>query len=131
MIFAEAISGKIYQVPLAVPGTPCHPLKINTNISRPVAVDYDPVEGKIYWSDVTLKLVARALLNGSSVEVIAFDNVDTPDGLTIDYVGRNLYWTDAGTSKIEVAKLDGSFRRSLVTSSIEKPRAIILDIVER
>lgn len=131
MIFAEAISGKIYQVPLAVRGTPCHPLKININISRPVAVDYDPVEGKIYWSDVTLKLVARGLLNGSSVEVIAFNNVDTPEGLAIDYVGRNLYWTDAGTSKIEVAKLDGSFRRSLVTSSIEKPRAITLDIVER
>lgn len=131
MIIAEAISGKIYQVPLAVPETPCHPLQINTNISRPVAVDYDPVEGKIYWSDVTLKLVARGLLNGSSVEVIAFNNVDTPEGLAIDYVGRNLYWTDAGTSIIEVARLDGSFRRSLVTSNIEKPRAIILDIVER
>ena len=131
MLFAEAIMGGIYQVPLAVPETPCYPLKIKTNISRPVAVDYDPVEGKIYWSDVALKLVARGLLNGSSVEVIAFNNVDTPDGLAIDYVGRNIYWTDGGTSKIEVARLDGSFRRSLVTSSIEKPRSIILDIIER
>ncbi len=131
MIFAEADTGEIYKVPLAVPGTPCLPLGISTNISRPVAVDYDPVEGKIYWTDVTLKLIARAFPNGSSVEVIAHNNVTTPDGLAVDYVGRILYWTDAGTNKIEVARMDGSFRRSLITSSIDKPRAIILDIAER
>ena len=131
MIIAEAYLGEIYKVPLEVPETPCLPLGINTNISRPVAVDYDPVEGKIYWTDVTLQLVARAFPNGSSVEVIAHNNVETPDGLAVDYVGRNLYWTDMGTSKIEVARLDGSSRRSLITTSIEYPRAIILDIAER
>lgn len=131
MIFAEADTGEIYKVPLTVAETPCFPLEISTNISRPVAVDYDPVEGKIYWTDVTLKLVARAFANGSSVEVIAHNNVETPDGLALDYVGRNLYWTDAGTSKVEVARLDGSFRRSLITSNIDRPRALILHLAER
>lgn len=96
-----------------------------------MAVDYDPVEGKIYWTDVTLGLVARAFPNGSSVEVIAYNNVVNPDGLAVDYVGRNIYWTDVNISTIEVARLDGSFRKSLITSNIEKPRAIILDIAER
>ena len=131
MVFAEADTGEIYKVPLEVPGTPCSPLKITTNISRPVAVDYDPVEGKIYWTDVTLELVARAFPNGSSVEVIAFNNVITPGGLAVDYVGGKIYWTDEGTNKIEVAGMDGSYRTSLITSSIEKPRAILLDIEER
>ena len=131
MFFAEADSGEIYKIPLEVAETPCYPLEINTNISRPVAVDYDPAEGKIYWTDVTLKLVARAFPNGSSVEIIAHNGVDTPDGLAVDNIGRNIYWTDAGTSKVEVARLDGSFRKSLITSDIEKPRAIILDIAER
>ena len=131
MIFAEANSGEVYKVALEVPETPCYPLDITTNISRPVAVDYDPVESKIYWTDVTLKLVARALPNGTSVEVLAHNNVDTPDGLAVDYIGRNLYWTDAGTSKVEVARLDGSFRKSLITTNIEMPRALILDIAER
>jgi len=131
MIIAEAYVGEIYKIPLEIPETPCSPLGINTNISRPVAVDYDPVEGKVYWTDVTLKLVARAFPNGSSVDVIAHNNVETPDGLAVDYVGRNLYWTDQGTSKIEVARLDGSFRRSLIITSIGYPRAIILDIAER
>ena len=131
MIFAEADTGEIYNVALSVSESPCYPLEIKINISRPVAVDYDPFEGKIYWTDVHLKLVARAFPNGSSVEVIAHNNVETPDGLAVDYIGRNLYWTDTGTSKIEVARLDGSSRRSLITSGIESPRAILLDIAER
>lgn len=130
VIFAEADTGEIYKVPLEVPETPCYPLRISTNISRPVAVDYDPVDGKIYWSDVTLQLVARAFPNGSSVEVIAY-NVSSPEGLAVDYVGRTLYWTDQANNRIEVARLDGSSRRSLITSNIEEPRAILLDIGER
>ena len=131
MVFAEAYAGEIYKVPLDVPETACSPLKITTNISRPVAVDYDPVEGKIYWTDVTLDLVARAFPNGSSVEVIAYNNVATPGGLAVDYVGRNIYWTDEGTNKIEVARMDGSYRTGLITTSIEKPRAILLNLEER
>ncbi|PFX17351.1 Low-density lipoprotein receptor-related protein 6 [Stylophora pistillata] len=131
LLFAEADHGEIYRVPLTVANTPCHALQININISRPVAVDYDPVEGKIYWTDVALKLIARAFPNGSSVEVIAHIDVESPDGLAVDYIGRILYWTDVGTSKLEVAQLDGSFRRSLITTGIENPRAIILDIAQR
>ncbi|XP_020626041.1 low-density lipoprotein receptor-related protein 5-like isoform X2 [Orbicella faveolata] len=131
VIFAEADNGEIYKVPLEVPETPCYPLGIIANISRPVAVDYDPVEGKIYWTDVTLELLARAFPNGSSVEVIAYGNVTTPGGLAVDYVGRNIYWTDEGASRIEVARLDGSSRTSLITSSVVEPRAILLDIGER
>ena len=129
MIFAEADTGEIYKVPLEVPGTPCFPLGIDTNISRPVAVDYDPVEGKLYWTDVTLRLVARAFANGSSVEVIMY-NLTTPAGLAVDYVGRKLYWTDEGTGKIEVSHLNGSYRK-LIASSIEGPRAILLDVAGR
>jgi len=131
MIVAEAYAGKIYKVPLKLPEAPCFPLGINTKISGPVAVDYDQVEGKVYWTDVILKLVARAFPNGSSAEVIAHFNVDSPLGLAVDYVGRNVYWTDERNNKIEIAKLDGSSRRSLFTSSIERPIAIVLDIRER
>ena len=131
MVFADGYGAKFYKVPLVVSDTPCHPMAIKANVSRPVAVDYDPVEGKIYWTDVTLKQVARAYPNGSSLEVIAQKNVSNPDGIAVDWLGRNLYWTDVGTKKIEVSHLDGSFRKSLITTSIDSPRAIILDIAER
>ena len=131
MIVAEGYVGKIYKVPLKEPEVPCFPLGMSTKIIGPVAVDYDPVEGKVYWTDVILKRVARAFLNGSSVEIIAHINVKSPVGLAVDYVGRTIYWTDESTNTIEVAKLDGSSRRSLITSNIERPIAILLDIGDR
>ena len=131
MVFPEADTREIYSVAISVSESPCKPLQIKTNISSPVAVDYDPLDRKIYWTDVALKLVARAFPNGSSVEVVAYNKVEGPEGLAVDYIERNLYWTDAGTRKIEVARLDGSSRRSLITSGIESPRAIILNIAER
>jgi len=129
LIFAD--QREIYKVPLEVPEIPCYPLGINTNISTPVAVDYDPVEGKIYWTDFKLKLLARAFPTGSSVEVIAHSNIVSPAGVAVDHIGRNIYWTDEVNNRIEMAKLDGSSRRSLITSNIERPRAILLDIGER
>ena len=130
MLFAEAITGQIYKVPLDVTDTPCEPLAIR-HLSTPVAVDYDPVEGKVYWTDVTLKQIVRSYPNGSDLEVLATHNVVNPDGIAIDWIGRNLYWTDAGTNRIEVSRLDGSFRTSLITANVHLPRAIILDIVAR
>lgn len=130
MLFAEADTGEIYKVPLAVPETPCYPLGIDRRfLKRPVAVDYDPVEGKIYWTDVNLKRVARAFPNGSSFEVIAHIGVDTPGGLAVDYVGKKVFWTDEGTNQIEVSRLNGTSRKRLIRS--EEPRAILLDITER
>ncbi|PFX23099.1 Low-density lipoprotein receptor-related protein 6 [Stylophora pistillata] len=131
MIFPEADTRGIYSVAISLSESPCKPLQIKTNISSPVAVDYDPFDGKIYWTDVALKIVARAFPNGSSVEVVAYNNVQGPEGLAVDYIQRNVYWTDPGTHKIEVARLDGSSRRGLITSAIESPSAIILNIAER
>ena len=131
MLFPDAASGKIFKVSLAVTDTPCELLAIENNITRPVAIDYDPVDGKVYWTDVNMQQVTRAYPNGSDVEVIAKSIVVNPDGIAIDWIGRNLYWTDEGTNRIEVSRLDGSFRRSLITSNLDKPRAVTLDIEAR
>ncbi|XP_068714407.1 uncharacterized protein [Montipora foliosa] len=131
MLFPDAASGKIFKVSLAVTDTPCELLAIENNITRPVAIDYDPVDGKVYWTDVSMQQVTRAYPNGSDIEVIAKSNVVNPDGIAIDWIGRNLYWTDEGTNRIEVSRLDGSFRRSLITSNLPRPRAVTLDIETR
>ena len=102
-------------------------LPIENIISRPVALAYDLVDDRVYWTDVTRKAISRAFLNGSSEEVIHYTKVEIPDGLAVDIIGRNLYWTDMGTNRLEVSKLDGSYRTALVTREIDKPRDIILD----
>ena len=99
-----------------------------SNIVRPVALDYDAVEDRVYWTDVSRQTISRSFLNGSMQEVIIYIKVHTPDGLAVDRVGRNLYWTDTGTDKLEVSKLDGSYRKALITSGLDEPRDIILDV---
>ena len=103
------------------------PLPIS-NISNPVALDYDVVEDRVYWTDVGKKTISRAFRNGSSHEIIFDRNVQSPPGLAVDSLGRNLYWTDAGTKILEVSKLNGSRRTALVTHNLDNPRDIILDV---
>ena len=94
---------------------------------RPVALDFDPVEDRVYWSDVARGLIVRAYFNATSLKILFRCNVKNPDGLAIDHVGRNIYWTDTGTKRIEVGRLDGTRRKLLIKDGLEKPRAILLD----
>ena len=93
---------------------------------RPVALDYDPVEDRVYWSDVAQGLIVSAFFNATAVKILFRCNVKRPGGLAIDHVGRNIYWTDAGTDRIEVAWLDGRRRKLLFKDGLDKPRAIVL-----
>ena len=86
-------------------------------------VDFD--DGNVYWSDIISETIQRAdVENGSDVEVIIKEDLDTPEGIAVDWINKKLYWTDAGTLKIEVADFNGENRLSLVQSGLLKPRAI-------
>lgn len=98
----------------------------HSNASRPIAIDYDPVDKRIYWTDVSLRRIASAFMNASSHKAVFWKDVLVPDGLAVDYLGRNLYWTDTGTNKIEVGRLDGSARKTLIYQNLDEPRAIAL-----
>ena len=94
---------------------------------RPTALDYDPVEDRVYWTDVEQGLVISAFANATSLKILFRCNVAVPGGLAIDKVGRNIYWTDTGTNRIEVARLDGTMRKLLIKEGLDEPRAIVLD----
>ena len=94
---------------------------------RPIAVDYDPVEDRVYWTDVAQGLIISAISNATSLRIPFRCNVKVPDGLAIDHVGQNIYWPDTGTTRIEVARLDGTSRKLLIKDGLDEPRAIVLD----
>ncbi|CAH3029645.1 unnamed protein product, partial [Porites evermanni] len=128
LLFADATYGRIVKV---LPHDPQQRVQLPLSasiITRPVALGYDLVQDRVYWTDVTRNTISRSFLNGSMQEVLFDQNVQTPDGLAVDIVGRNLYWTDTGTNKLEVSKLDGSYRKALITTGLDEPRDIILDI---
>ncbi|XP_022088720.1 uncharacterized protein LOC110978214 isoform X2 [Acanthaster planci] len=103
----------------------------HSNISRPVAIDYDPEEGIVYWTDIALSTINRAHLNGSRFEIILSD-LQTPDGMTLDVDNYMIYWTDTGSDLIERATMDGQSRSvvlNLTNASLGavEPRAIVVD----
>lgn len=97
------------------------------DIRHAIAIDYDPVEGYIYWTDDEVRAIRRSYLDGSSSQFVVTSQINHPDGIAVDWVARNLYWTDTGTDRIEVTRLNGTMRKILISEDLDEPRAIVLD----
>ncbi|KAL7976342.1 hypothetical protein Chor_002561 [Crotalus horridus] len=97
------------------------------DIRHAIAIDYDPVEGYIYWTDDEVRAIRRSFLDGSASQFVVQAQIAHPDGIAVDWVARNLYWTDTGTDRIEVTRLNGTMRKILISEFLEEPRAIVLD----
>ncbi|KAL8173660.1 UNVERIFIED_CONTAM: Sortilin- receptor, partial [Gekko kuhli] len=93
-----------------------------------VALDFDYDHNCLYWADVTLDIIQRLCLNGSSgQEIIISTGLETVEALAFEPISQLLYWVNAGIPKIEVANPDGDFRLTILNSSVlERPRALTL-----
>lgn len=91
------------------------------------ALDFEISDNRIYWTDVKLKTISRAYMNGSEIEKVVDLGLETPDGLAVDWIAHNLYWSDTGTRRIEVVHLEGYTRRVLIWQDLIEPRCLALD----
>ncbi|XP_028815649.1 pro-epidermal growth factor isoform X3 [Denticeps clupeoides] len=91
-----------------------------------VALDYDPVENKVYFSSTAPGRVERVDLDGGSRELLVSAGLESPEGLAVDWVSRKLYWTDRGLSTIERSSLNGQNREVIMNKDIRKPRGIVI-----
>ncbi|KAF7245366.1 Low-density lipoprotein receptor-related protein 5 [Varanus komodoensis] len=98
-----------------------------TGVKEASALDFDVSDNRIYWTDISLKTISRAFMNGSTVEHVIEFGLDYPEGMAVDWMGKNLYWADTGTNRIEVARLDGLYRQVLVWKDLDNPRSLALD----
>ena len=114
ILFADADDNSTRFVSLDTTCFATQTLFHHIGIQRQIALDYDPVEDRVYWSDIAQGRILSAFFNATSAKTLFRCNVQTPDGLAIDHVGRNIYWTDTGTNRIEVGKLDGTARKLLI-----------------
>ncbi|XP_066518769.1 sortilin-related receptor isoform X1 [Hoplias malabaricus] len=120
-----AVRNSIHRYDLATSADQPLPL---SGLHEAVALDFDYERNCIYWADISLDIIQRLCLNGSSgQEVIIRKDLQNVEALTFDPISRLLYWVDAGAQKIEVSNPDGDLRRTLVNSSVlEHPRALAL-----
>lgn len=116
---------QISRISLDTPDHTSFPLMLD-RVKYAIAIDYDPVDGYVYWSDEEAHAIRRARQDGSAQMDIVTLEVSHPDGIAIDWHARNLYWTDTGTDRIEVCRLDGSSRKAIINEHLDEPRAIAL-----
>lgn len=91
-----------------------------------VALDYNPADKRVYWSDVAANKIYRMSLSGhGEVQTLHWRNIGVVDGLTVDSEDDYIYWTDVSNQRIERSSLDGKDRKEIL-SRLGKPRAIVL-----
>ncbi|XP_029831536.4 low-density lipoprotein receptor-related protein 4, partial [Ixodes scapularis] len=123
LLFANR--GSLREISVDTPDNTDIHLPLN-DIYNAVAVDFHFDEWKLYYTDVTLDVIRRADLNGSSMEVVIDQELAAADGLALDWIAKNIYWTDSGRKAIEVARANGSSRKLLINLDLDEPRALAL-----
>ena len=104
------------------------PRPVVAGLADAEALDYDPVEDRIYWIDTADKRIRRAFSNGTGgwLEVVMYD-LTRPAGIAVDPLGKNIFFSDRDQRRIAVATQTGQYRRILLWENITSPEAVQLD----
>ena len=108
------------------------------------AIAFDPLEQRVYWSDVEESRIYRQFLNGTKTEIFLEGGIGTVDGMAIDPASRLLFFTNIiptfngqTRGKVESVllypfygdELPAAYRRVVAEGGdIEYPRGITLNI---
>lgn len=102
-------------------------------LTSAVALDFDRVDRRLYWIDVSRRVIERMSYGGGDREAVV-SGVVHGEGLAVDWLARKLYWVDSFLDCLKVSELDGRFVKKLAehcvdannTFCFENPRAIVL-----
>ncbi|KAK7482465.1 hypothetical protein BaRGS_00026282 [Batillaria attramentaria] len=119
---------RIIRMGLDVPSNIVVPLD---GVDNPVAVDFDPVQDRIYWADTGLKEIRSAFLNGSdSKVVVTLSAKSVAEWVAVDPVSRLVFYSDAGNDVIVMLRMSSWEQKTVVSSGLSKPRSIVLDTAD-
>ena len=98
-----------------------------TTAGLPVAVAYNSVDQRIYWTDTNNGTISASTLHGQTTVVLS--GLLDPRGLAVDWITSNVFYTDAGLQEIGVTSADGTYRVVIVNSNLDQPGNIVLNPV--
>ncbi|XP_052776612.1 prolow-density lipoprotein receptor-related protein 1-like isoform X2 [Mya arenaria] len=106
---------------------------LSVDVSNMIAIDFDVVKKRVYFSDVTTKRILSSTIDGEDVRVEIINNeTATIDGLAIDSHARLLFYTDTGNDIIRKLNMnDYDDYEDVISTNMSEPRTIVLDTTER
>ncbi|XP_025082109.1 low-density lipoprotein receptor-related protein 4-like isoform X2 [Pomacea canaliculata] len=97
-------------------------------LKGPAGVDYDPMTGRVYWTDNGEQTIRASNLNGSDARLVRYLGLaSVPDGLCVDALSRLIFYTDAGNKVIGMITMYSNTHRIVINSSLDMPKDIELD----
>ena len=82
---------------------------------------------QIYWTDAGTGKIQRANLDGTGIQDIVAEGLDSPEGIAIDVTGGKIYWTDG--NNIQQANLNGSNIQNIIAAGfLDTPYGIALEV---
>ncbi|KAL3846516.1 hypothetical protein ACJMK2_017496 [Sinanodonta woodiana] len=126
ILVSDSYRRQLYQID-AVDNT-VHAVPLQKNY-RAIALDFDPLHGKILWTDNMENVIMTAWIDGTGEAIFRKLPPDSiVDGIAVDYISRLLYYTCTGYNTIVVASLDlPQMYRTIIDSDLDEPRDIITD----
>ncbi|KAJ1346639.1 hypothetical protein KIN20_001510 [Parelaphostrongylus tenuis] len=96
-----------------------------------VGLDYDCLDKRVVWSDISGHSIRSASMNGSDQQSFFANDLSSPEGIAVDWSSKNVYYADSLSDEIGVASLDGKYQKALITEGLVNPRALALDMQNR
>ena len=98
------------------------PLMVDGNAA---ALDYDAIDGYIYWTNTINGTISRSTLKGGTKVILS--GLVNPEGLAVDWITRNIYYTDDGINIIGMVTFDGNYSIVIINEDLQSPREIAID----
>lgn len=65
---------------------------VHQDLMNVVALDFDYMEQKMYFCDVTAKTIFRTTIGTNEKEAVIRHDSHGLEGISIDWIARKLYW---------------------------------------
>ncbi|KAL3836509.1 hypothetical protein ACJMK2_021935, partial [Sinanodonta woodiana] len=100
-------------------------IPLEKEIYAPHDIDYDPVDGIIFWTDL-----GCLSFDGSLQKTVINSSLVKAGAIVTDSLNGIIFWTNIGTTpRIEKSNYDGTNRQELINTGLHSPIGFAVDVI--